>query len=123
METRYGKVAVLAVESHTGAPRERWTAAATHCFPQSPSSQKKGCPRGAFLGLCEEGLIKNIEAGRYTTSINNKRYALRASELLRSGRVFAKPIDLWLAVMDGKKKAHNGQADVVMALWQKGLLA
>jgi hypothetical protein len=49
------------------------------------SAQKKGCPRGAFLGLCEEGLVKGIPAGNYTTSKDNKAYAVRAAELLITG--------------------------------------
>lgn len=29
-------------------------------FPNSKSSQEKSCPKNAFLGLCEEGLVKGI---------------------------------------------------------------
>lgn len=29
---------------------------------------------------------------------------------------------LWKAVVAGESKAHNGQIDVVLALWNKGLI-
>ena len=35
--------------------------------------------RGAFLGLCEEGLVKGIPAGKYSASKDNKQYAVRAA--------------------------------------------
>jgi hypothetical protein len=50
-------------------------------YPTSPTSRKKDCPRGAFLGLCEEGLVKGIPAGKYTASKDNKAYAVRAAAL------------------------------------------
>jgi hypothetical protein len=88
-------------------------------------SQKKGCPKGAYLGLCEEGLVNGIPVGSYTTSVDNKRYALRALSLLCSEPSLSGSAKvLWDRVldMDGKAKAPNGQMQVVLALWQKGLL-
>ncbi|WP_434751377.1 DUF6979 family protein [Paenibacillus amylolyticus] len=44
-------------------------------------AQRKGCPKNAFLGLCEEGLVHNIVSGRYTErsgSQKNKNYAVKA---------------------------------------------
>jgi len=38
----------------------------------------KGCPRGAFLELCEAGMIKGIASGKYTRSKRNKEYAIDA---------------------------------------------
>jgi ATP dependent DNA ligase C terminal region len=35
-------------------------------YPTSPTARRKSCPRGAFLGLCEEGLVKGILPGRYS---------------------------------------------------------
>ena len=40
-------------------------------FMDSKSSQEKGCPKSAFLGLCEEGFIKEISKGKYTSSVKN----------------------------------------------------
>ena len=41
--------------------------------------------RGAFLGLCEEGLIKGIPSGQYMASRDDKAYAVRAAALLAEG--------------------------------------
>ena len=60
-------------------------------IPTSVSAQKKGCPRGAFLGLCEDGLVKGIPAGNYTVSKDNKAYAVRAAELLIEGKQGTRP--------------------------------
>jgi len=52
-----------------------------------------------------------------------KGYALRAFSLLSSDPALAGDRKtLWQKVMDGKVKRHNGQMDVVLALWQHGLL-
>lgn len=94
-------------------------------FPHSDALQEKGCPRGAYLGLCEAGLVAGIPAGKYTRSRDNKRYALRAVELLVAEPSLAEtePKDLWERVMDGESKAYNSQMDVVLALWHSGLIA
>jgi hypothetical protein len=121
----YGEVALLASEkklSATSDPRTQWNLAAQRVFPDKLPSQKKGCPKSAFLGLCEEGLVNGFERGIYTTSKLNKSYALRAVELLSANGVAESPQALWLLVMNGTQKAHNGQMDVVYSLWQAGLL-
>jgi hypothetical protein len=122
MPAKYGVAALLAAapQQTFADPAERWRFAVEMIFPGKIASQKKGCPKGAFLGLCEEGLVKGIANGKYTTSIDNKHYALRAVELLRAGDSRIKPIELWSLVMNGVKKSHNGQMDVVLALWSNG---
>jgi len=92
-------------------------------FPESPSSQIKGCPRGAFLGLCEEGPVKGIPTGSYTKSAKNKLYAITAIRLLESGAIAVTPLELWDLVMPRKNISHNSQMDVVLALWDRGLIA
>lgn len=127
--SKYGDAAVLATNivqaAKVTSPVEGWKLAVTELCPDSLSSQKKGCPKGAYLGLCEEGLVKGIPAGSYTTSVHNKKYALRALTLLRSEPSYSSDAKiLWDRVMemDGEVKAPNGQMDVVLALWHKGLL-
>jgi hypothetical protein len=123
----YGDVAIRAVEkirSRTAvSPGAAWDEAAREIFPGRIHRQKKGCPRGAFLGLCDEGLVLNVPAGSYTRSIDNKAYALRAVELLRSAPELAVQgrRALWNRV-EAKAGSHNSQMDVVLALHQKGLL-
>jgi hypothetical protein len=91
-------------------------------YPTSPLARKKGCPRGAFLGLCEEGLVKGIPAGHYGASRDNKAYALRAAELLTAGAQNWSRSALWQAVTDDPEKTHNSQMDIVLALWKNGLI-
>ena len=122
MENQYGRVAIHAVEEYTGAPSERWTRAVQNCIENSASSSEKSCPKSTFLALCGEGFVKGIAAGRYTASPDNKVYALGMLELLRSGMPYGKSLDLWRAMLKGRKVNHNGQADVVLALWNKELL-
>jgi hypothetical protein len=124
----YGDVAVAAAElSRAGGlpPPEAWHEASRQVFPHSESLQDKGCPRGAYLGLCEDGLVVGIPAGTYSRSRDNKGYAVRAAELLAAepGLAGVGPKALWDRVMDGQPKAYNSQMDVVLALWQQGLLA
>jgi hypothetical protein len=48
--------------------------------------KKKGCPKGTFLGLCEEGLVKGIPKGNYTKSVKNKKYAIKAVTVLKQNK-------------------------------------
>jgi hypothetical protein len=125
--TGYGAVAVAAVKlAHGGLdPVGAWPEAALAIFPHSASQRDKDCPKGAFLGLCQEGLVAGVQAGKYTRSIDNKGYAIRAVELLASDPRLAEPGPkvLWDRVIGGVTKSHNGQMDVVLALWRNGLLA
>jgi hypothetical protein len=126
--SKYGEAAVAAVEMVTQrrvphAP-DAWEAAVTRTFPGRLASQRKGCPRGAFLGLCGEGLIKGVPKGSYTRSLLNKQYAVDAVALLRQRPTLSEnPTELWHLVICGKEKVHNSQMDVVIALWRRGLVA
>lgn len=124
--SKYGDAAVNAVTVYgnlTAAPREAWKRATAEIFGLGSSSQEKGCPRDAFLGLCEEGLVVGIPKGPYTRSEKNKRYAVDAVAMLRKDDKLAGDLDaLWRAVLDGEDKQHNSQMDVVVALWKRGLL-
>lgn len=123
----YGEVAIRAVEKirdgSATSPRAAWNEAAREIFPGRIHRQQKGCPRGAFLGLCDEGVVLGIPAGTYTRSIDNKAYALRAVEVLRSVPELAAQgrRALWNRV-EAKAGSHNSQMDVVLALHQNGLL-
>jgi hypothetical protein len=125
MANKYADAALFAVQlnkhSACGAIAA-WEAATLRMFPDSLAAQIKGCPRGAFLGLCEEGEVLDIPAGRYTNSKDNKKYAMRAVGLLRSGQTYSTPRELWLAVMEDITKVHNSQMNVVMALWENQLI-
>src|SRR5688500_16432028 len=85
---RYGKVAVRAARSAANTSnrsyRNAWLQEVTAEFPDSVHAQNKACPRGAFVGLCEVGMVFGVPgtpAGR-PSSINGV-YAVEAVRLLR----------------------------------------
>ena len=123
MANRYGEGALVAARDSAGtSPARRWQSAMEKVYPTSPLARKKGSPRGAFLGLCEEGLVTDIPPGNYTTSKDDKVYAVRAAELLIAGTQTWSISQLWRAVTDDPEKAHNSQMDIVLALWKNGLI-
>src|SRR5712692_871893 len=124
---KYGNLAVQATKLvRTGAhptPPDAWDAAALTVFPDGPAAQEKSCPRCAYLGLCEEGLVAGVPPGEYINGKENKGYALRAVKLLQKepGLAHRDPKALWALVMAGERKKHNSQMDVVLALWGHGM--
>lgn len=123
----YGAAAVLAVRmcqtDNLQDPCEAWIQAVNQVFPDSPSSRNKGCPRGAFLGLCEDGCVAGVQGGSFTRSKLNKQYALRAVHLLGEDPSLADdPAGLWKRVQGGVMKTPNGQMEVVTRLWTEGLI-
>jgi hypothetical protein len=124
MAKRYGEAALMAARQ--GGPDinpvARWESAVERLYPTSSAARKKICPRGAFLGLCEDGLVKGIPAGHYTASKGNKAYAVRAVALLTEGTQHWSTSALWQAVTNGAEKTHNSQMDIVLALWNNDLI-
>ena len=119
--SKYGIIAVEAAcaASHGVDPLTAWQVSAAKIFSDSPASEHKGCPKSAFLGLAELGEIAGVKPGKYTKSIDNKRYAKDALALLRENDSFSKdPLILWKRVMCGVDKSHNSQMEVVIALWE-----
>lgn len=127
---RYGEVAVNAVHSILNEedvhPLIAWKKAAAVAFGEGTWAQRKGCPKNAFLGLCEEGLVQGIPAGSYVEksgSWKNKGYAVQAIEVLKGRPELSKDkLGLWRAVIRGNEMSHNSQMDVVLALWNKQLI-
>lgn len=125
---KYGVSAVNAIRHyHSGRSSsvvDAWDRAVADAFPDSPSSQRKGSPRGTFLGLCEAGIVDGIPSGRYTNSPKNKLYGLKALELLRAEPELANDkTALWRAVVGDQETQANHQMDVVVSLWQAGLIS
>jgi hypothetical protein len=125
MANKYGEAALLATRMETYGkaitPQQRWQEATKKLYPTSPSAQRKGGPRFAFLSLCEAGLVKGIPAGQYAPSNKDKAYALRAVALLSAG-THKTVTNLWAEVTDGEAIPHNSQMDVVLALWKNDLI-
>jgi hypothetical protein len=123
---KYGEAAVKAFELLAAyvveEPIEAWKKATIEIFELGTSGQLKGCPKDAFLGLCEEGLIKGIPPRKYSRSKKNKQYAVRAVEILKKHpELLSDKQALWRAVV-GMQKAHNQQMDVVVELWKMNLI-
>lgn len=125
MANRYGEAALMAARKMSStdmSPLAQWESAMEKLYPTSSAARKKGSPRGAFLGLCEAGLVKGIPVGHYAASADNKAYAVRAAELLIEGKQNWSTSALWRAVEDDLAKTHNGQMDIVLALWKNDLI-
>jgi len=129
MQNIYGRTAISATKycrEEALHPGEAWKKAVSE-FTKNESSQKKGCPRCAFLGLCEDGAVSGIPAAHYCNSEKNKKYALNALSLLKQNPSLSDDKKtLWQAVMkavgESEGKAENGQLDVVLSLWRENLI-
>jgi hypothetical protein len=125
MANRYGEAAITAARQAASAntnPVAAWESALEHLYPTSPAARRKGSPRGAFLGLCEEGMVKGIPPGHYKATRDNKVPAVRAAALLVEGAQRWSLSTLWRAATDGAARKEDGQMDVVFALWKNDLL-
>lgn len=123
---KYGQIALIAVQSIKNKeymnPADAWEKAALELFGEGSSNAVKGCPRSAFLGLCEEGIISGVPPGRYTRSVKNKAYAIKSLQLLKENPELANNAGALWERITGGKVSHNAQMDVVIALWKKGLI-
>lgn len=124
---KYGNAAVMAArlyrEGLATSPNNAWALAVAKIFPSSESLQIKSCPRGAFLGLCESGAISGIPKGSYCRAKKNKKYVLKALDLLRTEPGLSHSEEaLWHRVMEGEKKVPNHQMDVVSSIWNAGFI-
>ncbi|MGK0447945.1 MAG: hypothetical protein ACJA2M_001725 [Polaribacter sp.] len=120
---KYGLTALKSVQNFIDSYSiiEIWFQSAKEVF-DTKSSQEKGCPKNTFLGLCEEGLVKGIPKGNYTKSVKNKEYAIRAVAILKQNKhTTFTPKELWDKLELGNKRS-NSQMDVVLALWEHGLI-
>ncbi|NQX66661.1 hypothetical protein HQN90_11035 [Paenibacillus alba] len=128
---KYGQAAIKAIKlietNQASTALEAWNITTKELFGIGTSSQKKGCPKNAFLGLCETGLVSCIPQGNYTVrsdSSKNKGYAIRAVQLLKENPILTENKNaLWELVIDGEAKKHNSQMDVVLALWKDGRIS
>ncbi len=84
---KHGQAAIKAVElvvDKEHGPVAAWNVAVAEVFKHSVTSQRKGCPRGAFLGLAEEGVISGVPEGDYTKSEKNKGWRWRYLKSIQS---------------------------------------
>ena len=122
---KYGQIAINATNlcnNNVITPVDAWKIEAEKLCGVGSESARKSCPKSAFLGLCEDGLIKGVDVGNYTTSEYNKTYALKAVELLKEHpELTVNKTGLWKLIV-GDDKKHNSQMDVVVALFESDLI-
>ncbi|MDD9812172.1 MAG: hypothetical protein OXU71_10785 [Gammaproteobacteria bacterium] len=126
--TVFGKTAVRATEMQCrgacDSPRIAWTEA-VKSETKSINMRSKVCPRSAYLGLCEYGLVKGVPRGEYLKKSSeklNKKHAVDAvTKLRKTPELKNKPMKLWRLVIP-EPKQHDGQMHVVTALWKSGLI-
>ncbi|GBF76144.1 hypothetical protein PA598K_04592 [Paenibacillus sp. 598K] len=127
---KYSKSALNAVRymqsNRTESPVEAWYIATGEQFGEGSWGQAKGCPRTAFLGICEEGLVKGVKPGRYNKRPHslNKQYALHAIALFKqdASNIQRSNKELWSLVTRGKNIQSNYQVEMVKALWAENLI-
>ncbi|KWX72142.1 hypothetical protein AMQ84_26005 [Paenibacillus riograndensis] len=124
---KYGKAAIRATQlilsGEVSFVDEAWNIAIT----ENSTTKPKACPRSAFLGLCEAGLIKGVQQTHVNKPLRddtNKNHAIEAVVLLSENDVFSSytSLQLWRAIMKGNSKSHNFQMDVVLALWNNSMI-
>lgn len=127
MNTVYGVIALRAWELVTSqgiSPPDAWRAAVCERYP-GPAQQRNAlqhtCPRGAFLGLCQRGFVRNVVPRSYTESTASSGYALAAVGLLQAepGLAADKP-ELERRVFG--TRTPNDEVNVVLALLRDDLL-
>lgn len=125
--TKYAKAALDAMKriENGETPQLAWENATIEVFGKGTASQEKGCPKGAFLGLCEKGLVKGVCPGSYLTNSatnKNKRYALASLELFKKEQVIPEDRRAFWRRVPGTTKSMNGQLDVLFALAEAGCI-
>jgi hypothetical protein len=125
--TQYTKVAIKVIENikenPTLRPDEEWERIIKLDI-KSVTSQNKPCPKGTFLGLCENGNVMGIQKGNYTDSINNKKYAIEGLRLYKINPQLS-ITNLWIDTLSSLNevcKRPNGQMSIVVDLYNKGYI-
>lgn len=127
---KYGRTALRAADlamNKALSPLEAWQKIAAEEFAGLPEAMNKSCPREAFLGLCDAGMLNGITSQNITHPDSpNKNYATTAVELLIEDPSIAEQgkSTLWEKVLEnlGTTITHNQQMDVVLSLWDEGYI-
>jgi hypothetical protein len=125
--SRYAKATLNAVKriENGETPPLAWENATVELFGKGSSFQRRGCQKGAFLGLCEEGCVKGVPKGSYlaTRAANkNKQYALAALKLLKQEQAIPEDWRAFWQKVPGTTKSMNGQLDVLFVLAEAGYI-
>ncbi len=121
---KYAQISLSAmdkIQSLKMGPVRAWQDSALEVYPSNKDARDKSCPKCAFLGLCEDGYVKGVSKGNYTTSRKNKGYAIAGLDIIKAAPDIT-PGKLWLTVIKKKTPKHNGQMEVVKALFDRDYL-
>ncbi|MEO7487074.1 MAG: hypothetical protein ABIU77_08220 [Ferruginibacter sp.] len=97
---------------------DAWVAAAENNIA-SEESRKKGCPKSAFVGLCESGDLKDIKMLAQSDSINYKYVKFAISEWKKDA--YISKAAMWSKIrkqFPGGAIDHQGQLDVLKGVWE-----
>lgn len=84
------------------------------------NTSKKGCPKNAFLGVIRYTSLK-LKIDWRTIKINkNQNYAMEAIRKIKEINKIWRPLELWKAI--DKEINHDGQMNIVLILWKKGMI-
>jgi benzoyl-CoA reductase/2-hydroxyglutaryl-CoA dehydratase subunit BcrC/BadD/HgdB len=116
---KYACVALKAAEyvENKQSPEDAWEQASCEIFGEGTSSQKKTCPKNAFLGLYNcNNTTKNAEYAREAMEYLLERYPNQNADMATR--------ELWKKVLEklseDLSKTHNQQMNVVLALYNSG---
>lgn len=131
MMTIFEKAAIKAVEllnNQNITPEDAWFNAISQ-FTNSYETQKKQCPKHAFVDLYYHNKLKLIHdiPNHSNYPSQNGKYALMAVELIKNQpQLASNKRQLWHETLSALNcytgTAHNGQMDIVIALFNAGLL-
>ena len=121
----YGRAAINAArmlsEGSPSDPEKAWERAIAR-ETKSSESRRKGCPRGAFLELCLAGIIPGCQRQPSLTRSSNGEYAVQILKALRADEELLSDRERLWRFAAGKAKKENGQVDVVVSLWESGVI-
>ena len=104
-------------------PETTWAEVAAQLYADSPALQMHGSACSTFLGLCSEGLVVGVPAGKYECSRRDKSFGMVAVRILREEPSLVFDQDaLWRHVLNGRDVRHNAQMDVVCTLFRANLI-
>ncbi|PQP80737.1 hypothetical protein C0Q44_26280 [Paenibacillus sp. PCH8] len=127
--SKYNQAAIRAVElihqNINNSPGRAWEIATAELFGEGTWGAKKGCPKNAFLGLCEEGYVKGVSTGIYNSrkNLKNKGYVIKALSIVqKQPDLLDDKKKLWNQVTEGNRMSHNYQLNVLEALWKSNYI-
>ncbi|XMB85489.1 hypothetical protein RJG79_08665 [Mycoplasmatota bacterium WC44] len=127
---QYGIIAVEAAkkiyELDTKEYEDIWISTCDDLYP-GMNKGDKGCPKTTFIGLCERGYVKGVLGDVSYSVKKNKQYGWEACNLIKEDETIVNSKTLlWKQIMsilgEPITKKQNSQMDVVVSLYENGLL-